>query len=95
METWRPIPKSRGQYEASSLGRIRNARTGRMLKITRFKTGDRLALHGFMAGRSYTVGQLVMMAFHPEKKGYVRHKDGNKYNNRIENLYVEEKTDED
>lgn len=91
MEEWKPIPKSRGQYEASTCGRIRNARTGRILATQVSKTGTMvIGLNGFMSGRNYTVAQLVGMAFYPEARGRVQHRNGNRYDNRPENLIFSE-----
>ena len=87
-EIWKPIKKSRGQYEASSFGRIRNKRTGRILVIKEARSrSPMLTLYGFMGGRSYTVGQLVAMAFFPDEKDYrVFHKNKNLNDSRPENL---------
>lgn len=91
MEVWKPIPQSHGSYEASSLGRIRNARTGRILKTQKSASGTMiLTLTGYMGGRSYTVAKLVGMAFKPKAKGRVSHKNGNRYDNRPENLIFSE-----
>lgn len=87
-EEWRQVPGSRGQYEASSLGRIRNARTKRILKPFKFWNGSLgVSLYGYL-NRTYTVGQLVAMAFYPDEKGRAHHKNGIVTDNRAENIEV-------
>lgn len=93
MEEWRVIPGFPG-YEASSFGRIRslkthNGVTGRILSQS--KNG-----HGYFQVGPYANGQiniskvhrLVALAFHgPCPPGLeTRHLDGNRLNNRPENL---------
>ena len=90
MEEWRPIKKSRGQYEASSEGRIRNARTGRILKPCIAVRRYLVSLNGFMSWKSYPVARLVYIAFYGETKSAVRHKNRICTDNRIENLYITE-----
>lgn len=89
-EEWRPVPGSKGQYEVSSLGRVRNARTGRIRKIYTCVSGCRVVSLGGWLNKTYTVGQLVAAAWYPDKKGRVTHKNKNKGDDRPENLYVEE-----
>ena len=90
MEEWRPIKQSRGQYEVSSLGRVRNIRTGRILKSHPKTKGSKtmtVTLHGFMRGSSYTVAKLMMMGFYPEETGRAGHyRDVT--DNRIENIRI-------
>lgn len=87
-EEWRPIPKSKGQYEISSLGRVRNIWTGRVLKPFRFQNGSYgVQLAGYLH-RTYTVGQLMAMAFYPGKTGRACHRNGDVTDNRVENIEV-------
>jgi hypothetical protein len=88
MEEWRVIPKSRGQYEASSLGRIRNAYTERILKQFKFKNGSYGVTLGGYFNRTFTVGQLVAQAFYPDEHGMARHRNGDVTDNRVENIEV-------
>lgn len=94
MEEWRTIRQSRGQYEVSNKGRVRNKRTGRFLAIKESRGVRRITLHGYMGGVSYTVGRLMAMAFRPDIKEleYVRHKDKTK-GDVLENLIIMEKED--
>lgn len=80
-ETWVSIDGSRGQYEVSNFGRVRNAWTGRILK----QAGKRpkVCLAGYI-GKTCEVCKLVANAFLGE--GRVFHKDKNQSNNRVENL---------
>lgn len=87
-EEWRPIPKSKGQYEMSTLGRVRNVQTGRILKQFRFSNGSYgVQLAGYLH-RTYTVGQLVAMTFYPGEEGRACHKNGDIKDNRVTNIEV-------
>ena len=88
METWKPIPDLIG-YEASDEGRIR--RHGRLLKGSKsYKSSDyqRIRLDRFSGRRRVNVHALVARAFIGQiPAGHVHnHKDGNKQNNRPENI---------
>ena len=87
-EVWRTIPKSKGQYEVSTLGRVRNRHTGRILKQFRFKNGSFGVQLGGYLSRTYTVGQLVAMTFYPDLHGRACHRNGNIADNRVENIEV-------
>lgn len=89
-EEWRPIPGYDGLYEASSLGRIRNTK-GRVL------TEGTIGMWGYrqknlwrkgQGAKPWKVHRLVCLAFHPliEGKTHVNHIDGDKLNNRADNL---------
>ena len=87
-EEWRPIPYS--TYEASSLGRIRNCKTQ---KVQEPQVGDDqylfVGIRFLDQKHSKKVHQLVCMAFHglkPMGAECVRHLDGDRNNNRPENL---------
>ena len=89
-EIWMPIPSLCNKYEASNIGRFRNATTKKILK--QFED-----LHGYMILQArpekyHTVNvrihRVVAEAFFgPCPNGYVvNHKDGNKKNNCVDNL---------
>lgn len=82
-EIWLPIAGSKGQYEVSNLGRVRNAKTGRILKQSSKR--PKVCLAGYI-GKTCEVSKLVANAFLGE--GRLSHRDGNQENNRADNLEV-------
>ena len=74
------------EYEASNLGRIRNAKTKRILTGSPNQKGYmRVSLYKYGTKFSH---RLIASAFldRPEWCTEINHKDGDKKNNRIENL---------
>ena len=88
-EEWRPFKKSKGYYEVSNLGRVRNARTGRIRKIGANQNGTRIIKLAGYLNRTYSVARLVAETFISEDVRIVRHK-GDISDDRVENLSVEE-----
>lgn len=87
-EIWKPTHVT-DKYSVSNLGRVRNNRTGRILKPQNNSRGYKkvtISLDGEL--KQYTVHKLVAMAFclKEENKTEVDHIDGNKSNNVTENL---------
>lgn len=82
-EQWRPVAGF--PYEVSDLGRVRNARNGRVLRPGRCKSGHYTVALG---GRSQYVHRLVAAAFLGVCPAglEVRHRDDDGANNAIENL---------
>lgn len=84
MEFWKDIPGYEGKYQANTFGQIRN-RQGRVLK-------SRVGWGGFVLvcvnDAHIRVHRLIAKTFLPNPDGlpYVLHKDGNKTNNRVDNL---------
>ena len=73
------------KYEVSNLGRVRNAKTGMILK----PSSDRLGYKHVTIQKTFSVHRLVAFAFlgePPEGKNQVNHKDSNPANNHVDNL---------
>jgi len=93
MEAWKDIPGFEGLYQISNKGRLKSFKQykdGRILS-TKNNKGDYLSAVLCGKGverRSTRVHRLVAEAFipNPDSKPEVNHKDGNKQNNRVENL---------
>lgn len=87
-EIWRSIPYS--AYEASSLGRIRNLKTGKVQAPQVGRDGYLFVGVRFLDRKiSVKVHKLVCLAFHgvkPAGAECVRHLDGNRTNNTPGNL---------
>jgi hypothetical protein len=89
-ETWRPIPTAPG-YEASSLGRIRNAARGNVLSPSLNPETGYLQTTVSIKGRrkTHAVHRAVCAAFHgePPTTGHqAAHGNGIRTDNRAENL---------
>ena len=94
-EEWKKIPIDGFNYEASSLGRIRNADTGYVLRPGR--TGDKtgptkwslsVMLSSKGAHRQFRVSRLVLYAFVGIRPAEIHamHLDDDHYNNVLSNL---------
>lgn len=80
--------KDSDNYEVSSLGRVRNAKTGRIL-IPQMGPDGRARVT-IDIGRHY-IHRLVMMSFFDcdlDSRWDVIHKDGNSSNNKLSNLKI-------
>lgn len=88
-EVWNDIQHVCGSYQISSFGRIRNKKTGRILKLRPNHRGY-LKTNISVGGRLKTVfpHRLVAENFipNPNNLPQVNHKDGNKENNHLDNL---------
>ena len=87
MEEWKKIP-GWPDHEASSVGRIRNHRIGRLLCPNKAAHCDHLQVRLGTPGKTLMVHRLVLMAFvGPCPKGMeARHLNDQPQDNRIENL---------
>lgn len=98
-EIWLPIKDHELEYEVSNFGRVRSVagvvtykdgrkrnRIGCILKPSIGTTGYYIVNIG--RGNTKKIHKLVVNAFipNPENKRCTNHKDGNKLNNRIDNL---------
>ena len=91
-EIWKDVQGFEGYYQVSSYGRLKSFKkvpTGRVLKNTNSK-GDyfRIVLDAGGNKLHTSVHRLVATHFipNPDSLPVVNHKDGNKQNNRIDNL---------
>ena len=87
MEVWKVVPASNGYFEVSSLGRIRNRETGKILN----RKATRRCCVGKHNGTVTHFSSLVILETFKgkEPEGYshrIRYKDGDKTNWAIDNL---------
>jgi hypothetical protein len=87
-EIWKPVPVDKfGMYEISNHGKMRNTRTGRILKPNLGKYWRyTMSVDGEL--KRVQAHRMVAEAFVPNPcdKFYVNHKDGCKTNNHVSNL---------
>ena len=88
-EIWKPVTGYEGLYEVSDKGRVRNSRTGRILKPGKQTDGYLMVVPSRDGkGKPQRVHRLVAMAFIPNPYNLpcVNHINENKTDNRVENL---------
>lgn len=88
METWKPIVGFENFYEVSNLGNVRRKKSGRLRSISHTKLYSHVLLSVNGKHTTIRVHRLVAEAFLPrvEGKPHINHKNGNKNDNRVENL---------
>lgn len=79
IEIWRPVPDT--DFEASNLGRMRNSKSGKFVGTCQLK-------NGYFSLPRLLVHRAVLIAFDGAQPTSVlgRHLDGNRGNNRLDNL---------
>ena len=88
-ETWKPIADYVGLYEVSNKGRVRNLKTGRILKHGNNGRGYLfVGLYKNGAVKYHYLHRLVALTFipNPNKLPEVNHKDEIRTNNKLDNL---------
>ena len=90
-EVWRDVVDHEGRYMVSNIGRVKSLRWGKEKFLNPFHNVDgylKVSLYKNGKMRQHSVHRLVALAFipNPDEKPQVNHINGNKTDNRVENL---------
>lgn len=86
-EIFKPVKGYEGLYEVSDLGRVRTVKTGKIKSPCISNAGYYMVnLHKNGKANLKTVHRIVITAFEGPSKLHTNHKDGDKLNNRLDNL---------
>lgn len=87
MEIWKKI-KGFDNYEVSSLGKVKNVKTDRILKTYLNHSGyEHIEISGENGKKKFSIHRLVLTTFNDNKDGlHVNHINHIKNDNRLENL---------
>lgn len=89
-EIWKDIPNYEGFYKASNLGKIKNIKTNKILKPYQDKNRKYMNSHLSKNGIAKVIRthKLIAQTFISNPNNYfvINHIDGNKENNRVDNL---------
>lgn len=86
-EVWRDIPGYENYYQVSNLGNVKSYRTCKVLKTPVASNGYKVLNLCVGGQKMFTVHSLVAMAFIGQSnRQTINHIDGNKLNNRLDNL---------
>ena len=90
IEVWKDIRSYEGLYQISNYGRVKSLINGIILKNHNGKNSEyyKVSLSKCGKGKKYNIHRLVAETFvcNPEHKPQVNHINGNKHDNRAENL---------
>lgn len=92
-EVWKQI-KGNKNYEVSNLGRVRNIKTGRILKHSIDKEGNSIVTLYSKSKKNVSKIHRLVFGNHTEHdltNEYVSHIDGDKQNNELNNLELKHK----
>lgn len=95
MEVWKKVPDYEEFYQVSNLGRVRSLRFNKIKIMSQKIRKDgyyEVSIYKNKKGKSFKTHQLIAMAFLDHKrcgfKKVVDHIDGDKSNNKLDNLQV-------
>ena len=88
MEVWKDIEGYEGHYQVSNIGNVRNTKTGKLLTGDKNTVGYKRVILYTPIKKRFFIHRLVAYHFVDgyNKSLIVNHKDGNKANNRFDNL---------